>query len=797
MGRPLARAPAASPEPSHNAPRDPLPRRQPSVSYMENGMRWMEKQEVKSIRQAMEDMDLVEEKKIHSAAQEEAAELVWKHQNPEVASGPFANPDLKTRDYRSHLRQGSYHRTHSQGSHHRTQSHHAVSSDSQRSTSGSSQGSDKLTFSQRIVQVPRKVSPPTNKVSVQKRRSPSGKSYDQLAEAVDADIKVAHRRISSGSGKRIISGEKKKFMSPDDRIWEDPDEEKSPPKKKEPVIEEEKPQTRPAASQALPSYVRKNPFARVRVQYEKNLERSNSAPQLQTLPGATLPRHDRIEIQRNPPSQSRNPLYTSNDLVLPPTPPVETGVEADEVAPKTTPSKDGKELRGDDIRAATSKSRTAYSPNLPRPTMVSEKPGRPIVSFQKDYKPKEMVMQEQHSAPSFKDRPLPDPLQIGSPSGSPHRLPCEPRGNIPGSSPASRIPKINLEDVPKWAPSQSTPTSARGPPPPIPTILAPDDPPIPSIALPEEPTLGSATPADPIPSINADTPSINVSDSSSPSSSPTKSRIPQRPLPAPSPGLPLPRHASTTPASPSKSTPHYTPSVRQSGTLCAHCALPIAGRILSAAGERLHPGCFTCHECNTNLELVAFYPEPEQQRAARIERIRARQSGHQVTIPEGITEEAFHHLEHTDGDGTLRFYCHLDFHELFSPRCKSCKTPIEGEVIVACGAEWHVGHFFCAQCGDPFDSSMPFVEKDGYAWCVNCHTNRYSSKCRKCRKPVTDVVVKALGSDWHSECFRCLVSYVSSLNLEESVLTMYLRSVMGSSRTGGISFGGTRRIQCV
>jgi hypothetical protein len=37
---------------------------------------------------------------------------------------------------------------------------------------------------------------------------------------------------------------------------------------------------------------------------------------------------------------------------------------------------------------------------------------------------------------------------------------------------------------------------------------------------------------------------------------------------------------------------------------------------------------------------------------------------------------------------------------MFSPRCKSCKTPIEGEVVVACGAEWHVGHFFCAECGD-------------------------------------------------------------------------------------------------
>ena len=56
-----------------------------------------------------------------------------------------------------------------------------------------------------------------------------------------------------------------------------------------------------------------------------------------------------------------------------------------------------------------------------------------------------------------------------------------------------------------------------------------------------------------------------------------------------------------------------------------------------------------------------------------------------------MAEEEFARQQAGDGDETLRFYCHLDFHELFSPRCKSCKTPIEGEVIVACGAEWHVG----------------------------------------------------------------------------------------------------------
>ncbi|KAI5370490.1 putative Zinc finger, LIM-type [Septoria linicola] len=759
-GRPLARAPSASPEPQSDAKARPQPRRTPSISYMENGMRWMEKQEVRSLRQALEDMDLENEQKVHASAQEEAAELVWKHQNPEAASGPFANPDLKTRDYRSHLRKGSYHRSHS---------HDALSSGGSRSASDSSQGSTigdsaMLPRGLKISQMPRKASPPTGNVSVQKRRESNGKSYDQLAEAVAKDIAIAHRRSSSGS-RRIMSGEKKKFMNPDDRIWEDPEENDMLQRQEETVKREEKP-TRPAPS-PVPSYVRKNPFARVRAQYEKNLERSNSAPALQTLNGMTMPRHDRIEIQRNPPSQSRNAFYTSNDVVLPPTPPAETQHEPDEVAPKNTPTKDGKEIRGDDIRAATSKSRSAYSPNLPRPTMVSDKPGRPIVSFQQDYKPKEIVMEEQHVEALSGGQPLPDPLQIGNSDASPQRMPSEPGHGLyqrraapasplasssrplPESPTTSRIPKINIEDVPKWTPGSqtSTPTGRRPDVPPIPTICAPDDHIVPTISLPDDDMpAGSGTPVAPVINSQAEPSSRSHTDVAS-SSMAGSSRLRQRPAPsatsprrptvpagaAPSPSRPLPRHANTTPIPQSKSTPHYTPSIRQSGALCAHCALPIAGRILSAAGERFHPGCFVCHQCSTNLECVAFYPEPEKQRAARLE-----------------------DTDSVDPDPTLRFYCHLDFHETFSPRCKSCKTPIEGEVIVACGAEWHAGHFFCAQCGDPFDSSMPFVEKDGYAWCVGCHTNRYSSKCRKCRKPVTDVVVKALGADWHSSCFICM-----------------------------------------
>ncbi|TKA80322.1 hypothetical protein B0A55_02208 [Friedmanniomyces simplex] len=711
-GRPLARPPSATPElpisPALERPKE-LPRPM-SMPYMENGMRWMEKQEAKSLRMALEDMDLEEETKIHSAAQDEAAELVWKHQNLTAAlanaEAPYANPEVQ-RDYRSHLRKGSYQRSLSQ--------EQVPLAESRKSSGGSQRASMDMSTATRRggFDAMSKVSPPTATMSLRKTRTPSGKSYGGLAEAVDIDIAKAFRR-SSGGSKRIMSGEKKLYMHRNDRIYEDPEEAPTPPKL-EPIAEPVKPAITPVQP---PGRVRNNPFARVRLQQHAKLEHSISAP---VLP---MSKHDSVEIQRNTPTQSKRAWYTSNEP-LPPTPPSSREQPADDVAPKSTPTKDGKEIRGDDIRAATSKQRKDRSPNLPQPTLVSDKPGRPIVSFKQDWRPKEVLLEEVHTAA------LPEPLKV-------NRVMESPRSAVP-------IPKINVPDIEAHEAQKPS----------IPTIVFPDDATIPSIVLPEEPdfaTSGSTLNSAPTtPAFNIEPPTFAFS-SPDDNPAPIKQTAARRPLPIPTrPGL---NHAATAPLPMAK--PHSTPYARPSGALCAHCALPIAGRILSAAGERFHPGCFVCHQCNTNLECVAFYPEPENKRADRFARIAARQAGADVPIPAHATREDLLCLEAEDGHPSLRFYCHLDFHELFSPRCKSCRTPIEGEVIVACGAEWHAGHFFCAQCGDPFEARTPFVEREGYAWCVGCHTKRTSAKCRGCKGLVVDeVVVKALGGEWHGGCFVC------------------------------------------
>ncbi|KAK6443212.1 hypothetical protein LTR95_000036 [Oleoguttula sp. CCFEE 5521] len=636
-------------------------------------------QDVGSLRASLGDLELAEERKVHLSAQDEAAKLVWSHQNP---GAPMPNSEAEREVKRP-------------------------ASDLTQSIVG---GGRPSIDSARTTSEPAII--PGHKLSSSLR-----KGYGDLAAAVKKDIEIARRRTSSG-GRRVLSAEKKKYMQPTDKIYEDPQEEATAPKKPFPGPI---PDLRPDSAPAQPAMMRKNPFARMRLQQDR-LERTQSAPVL----SPTLPRLDRVEIQRNPPSQSRNADYRKSIS----TPPAAASPMHEEGDPSVlTPTKDGKEIRSDDIRQATSKQRKDRSPNLPQPTVVSEKSNRPIVSFQKDWKPKEVLLDEVK---------VPDHPVERSQRTTPAALDNVQQFTPPRSSRYSGVPSSASYSVPTAQPpipSICFPDDDGTPP--IPTINLPDDwePTIPTIVLPEEPNFASSTTVNPLPSfsiVDTDTPSISV-DGPDVAARPSPIRAATaRPLPTPAPPsqrpLPTPtqhtgrHHAATSPIP--KSSPHYTPSLRQSSAVCAACSNPIAGRILSAAGQRFHPACFACDECHTNLELVAFYPEPAS--------------------------------DPPSTNCTPRFYCHLDYHELFSPRCKSCKTPIENECIVACGASWHSGHFFCAQCGDPFDATMPFVEKDGYAWCVGCHTNRFSAKCRGCRKPVVDVVVKALGAEWHGACFVCV-----------------------------------------
>lgn len=613
IGRPLVQEPLKNTEDAcHKVPptTSTSPQRQPQDRrYRESGMRWMERQESISLRNALQEMDIQdEERRIHEAAQNEAADLVWKHQNPATAEVekfvPYRNPDLLPRNkFAQELVKGVHSR--SQSLNQVAPDHEQADTCATRAASDASSSSSNDATKQASAHggEPRGVA---TRFYDQDALSRAKKSQRVSFISPSATSASSRRRRSNSQRKASNGSSRGVFRNPEDQIYVEPRHSSNL---------KARPQVR-FADEPQPLQVRnENP--------RSPPERAGTA----SFGGNKS--FNKYEIHQNSPTQSRNARYTTNT----PTPPHsrENSLQSE------VELKDGREIRSDEIRAATSMRRSDRSPKLPRPTAVSDRPGRPIVSFDRSWK-------------------TDDSSQEGINQG--RDLP-EPPTNLHKSTPA--VPTIELPDQE---------------PPCVPVIELPDsEPSLPVIDVSEE--------ARRVPSISvsADEPSATA---------------PSRPLPVPS---------KTSPNSKAKNsrlpwlnrTSHISPVSRQgtSTATCANCALPISGRILTASGSgeqapkaRFHPECFTCHHCSTPLECVAFYPEPEEKRKLRL----------QIQVEElGLCaiEELGEAIEKE-----LRFFCHLDFHEFFSPRCKSCKTPIEGEVIVAAGGEYHVGHFFCAECGD-------------------------------------------------------------------------------------------------
>ena len=638
-GRPLIQLPLSSERARNLSTSTTASSDSAAGGYWERGQRWMEKQEAHSLREALEDMDLKEQTRLHSAAQNEASELVWKHQNP---GAPYRNPEAPY-NYRQHLVKGAHARSQSSGQYSglgigtplKTQIHRSTSNGSTEKGHSrvSSQGS-RVVSGASYKQVLHKAVHPEKPVKKGHATwdSPQKKAYMNLASSGPSSL-LSNRRRSSGQKSRNASGDSGKglFRNPSDQIYEEPEE----------MVQTSNGYSEEAKTAPFPLHPKsRNPATKVHFAHDPS-ERSIAAAGMETKPLS------KYEIHKNPPSRSRDPSYVSN--ALPPTPP-ESASDSDfnGTAGKHL-VKNGMEVRGEDIRAATSMKLKDRSPKLPTPTVVSDRPGRPIVSFDRDWTPKEKDVEL--SAAGGQRRVSRDSLNKALPG-----LPSKP-GFPRSTTSAPVISTLNLSGPPEIQ------------------INDVSTPPVPTINVSETPSTSKP----PIPIINA------PDDEPSP-----------RPLPTPrvngSKGRPLPHHSSTAPVKSTKS--HWSPMfARRPTAQCAQCALPIAGRIVSAAGQRFHPECFVCYHCGEALECVAFYPEPGTKREERVARIQARSNGQCTEERDGMTEM-------DDGDEGLRFYCHLDFHEFFSPRCRSCKTPIEGEVVVACGGEWHVGHFFCAECGD-------------------------------------------------------------------------------------------------
>ncbi|XP_066260038.1 PDZ and LIM domain protein Zasp isoform X1 [Euwallacea similis] len=103
-----------------------------------------------------------------------------------------------------------------------------------------------------------------------------------------------------------------------------------------------------------------------------------------------------------------------------------------------------------------------------------------------------------------------------------------------------------------------------------------------------------------------------------------------------------------------------------------------------------------------------------------------------------------------------QLYCEYCFEQYLAPPCSKCNSKIKADCLKAIGKNFHPECFNCVYCGKLFGNS-PFFLEDGNPYCETDWNELFTTKCFACGFPVEagDRWVEALSNNYHSQCFNC------------------------------------------
>ncbi|KAJ1508464.1 hypothetical protein HMI54_015476 [Coelomomyces lativittatus] len=147
--------------------------------------------------------------------------------------------------------------------------------------------------------------------------------------------------------------------------------------------------------------------------------------------------------------------------------------------------------------------------------------------------------------------------------------------------------------------------------------------------------------------------------------------------------------------------------------ICPGCNEPIkiGDTYISALDQRYHEMHLTCCVCNTVLKQMLF-------------------------------------------EDNGKIYCELHHLEKTLPKCAFCNEFIKDRCVNALGQSFHPEHFFCSQCGVPFNESGYRIF-EGKAYCEADYMAFFAPICASCSKAIASSTINALNKTFHSECFVC------------------------------------------
>ncbi|CAF4772763.1 unnamed protein product [Rotaria sp. Silwood1] len=213
---------------------------------------------------------------------------------------------------------------------------------------------------------------------------------------------------------------------------------------------------------------------------------------------------------------------------------------------------------------------------------------------------------------------------------------------------------------------------------------------------------------------------------------------------------------------------------------CAECKQSIVGRVIRALQKCFHPDCFRCQLCHISLLEIGFSKNNDR---ALCRECYTKEKAKDSIISQHICStcqqildnkyikykgeyyHAYHFqcsscrikLDENAREARSLLYCQTCYNKLDLPICAACRCLIDDRVVSALGKQWHVEHFCCARCAQPFHGSKHY-ENNGLAYCEIDYHILFGSTCFICNRIITEGAYTACNKKYcvdHFACSKC------------------------------------------
>ncbi|XP_070138656.1 zyxin isoform X2 [Drosophila bipectinata] len=178
--------------------------------------------------------------------------------------------------------------------------------------------------------------------------------------------------------------------------------------------------------------------------------------------------------------------------------------------------------------------------------------------------------------------------------------------------------------------------------------------------------------------------------------------------------------------------------------ICVKCNSRVLGETsgCTAMSQIFHVSCFTCTDCQINLQGKPFYA--------------------------------------LDG----KPYCEYDYLQTLE-KCSVCMEPILERILRATGKPYHPQCFTCIICGKSLDGLLFTVDATNQNYCITDFHKKFAPRCCVCKHPIMPesgqeetVRVVALDRSFHLGCYKCEVNIKDYLKQNKNSINGLRSSVI-------------------